>query len=83
MNARELLEYMQNGAIVRIRWRYGKRINSVCLPSGETLPTQMSNINALTKQHKIIGIEYSGNNYDYFYSESQAALSENKKQAVE
>lgn len=82
MNARELLEHMRNGAIVRIRWQYGKQINSVCLPTGETLPTQMSNIHALIKQHKIIGIPYSGDNYDYFYAEAQV-LSENKEQSVE
>jgi hypothetical protein len=65
-NAVELLELMQTGAILTSRWRYGKRINNLKLPTGESLTVQYSNVQSLLKHGKIYSIPLSGDNYDYY-----------------
>lgn len=65
MTANELLEYLQNGAVLSSRWIYGKRINRLQLPTKETLFVQKSNISALLNAKAIYGIPLSGDNYQY------------------
>ena len=66
VNARELLTHLQNGATLRTRWEYGKRLNKLVLPDKSVVLVQHSNIKALIKAGTLRSIPYSGDNYEYY-----------------
>jgi hypothetical protein len=66
MNAKELLQHLENGATLKSRWIRGKRINTLRLSDGEIMLVQYSNITSLHKHGKLFIMPYSGNNYDYY-----------------
>lgn len=71
MNAKELLQHLQEGAVLRSRWRMGKFLHTLKLPSGETLSVQRSNIKALIKGGALHSIALSGDNYDYYLARDE------------
>jgi hypothetical protein len=74
MNAQELLQHLEDGATLKSRWRYGKRVNTLRLSNGETMTVQYSNIYSLLKHHKLASILYSGDNYDYYLVKPNVSL---------
>lgn len=71
MTAKDLLNYLQNGATLESRWVYGKRLNILKSSADGTLYIQRSNISALIKAGALLSIELSGNNYLYRLTEAQ------------
>lgn len=71
MTAKDLLDYLQNGATLESRWVYGKRLNRLKLPADGTLYIQYSNILALIKAGVLLSIALSGDNYLYRLAKTQ------------
>lgn len=71
MAAKDLLSHLQNGATLESRWVYGKRLNRLKLPAGDTLYIQRSNVSALIKAGALLSIALSGDNYLYRLAEAQ------------
>lgn len=71
MNCITLLGHLQAGAKLRTYWTYGRRLNSLTLPSGEVLYVQRSNVKALIKSGALGSIPFSGDNYEYYLPPSK------------
>lgn len=72
MNANQLLEYLQNGATLKARYKYGsfKLINTLTLPTGEHIKVQDSTLKPLLQDGKVISVLWSGGATDYYLKDT-------------